>query len=99
LDVFICTSTEEGIPAPPLEALACGVPVVIPVGVGMLDLLPDEPGIYRYEAGNQKELATAVKSALAGKHERPTLRDYVAPYTVSAWAESHQAVIDKLLHV
>lgn len=94
LDLFVCTSTEEGIPAPPLEALACGIPVVIPRGVGVLDLLPDETGIYRYDAGNERELKTAVKAALAGTHDRNTLRDYVAPYTVGAWVKSHQHVID-----
>ncbi len=99
LDLFVCTSTEEGIPAPPLEALACGIPVVIPTGVGMLDLLPDEPGIYRYEAGNEKELKTAVKAALAGKHSRNTLRDFVAPYTILAWVESHQQALETFLHV
>ena len=96
LDLFVCTSTEEGIPAPPLEALACGIPVVIPRNVGMLDLLPDEAGIYRYEAGNQKEMATAVRSALAAKHDRNTLRDYVAPYTVLAWVESHQQLLEQI---
>lgn len=99
LDVFVCTSTEEGIPAPPLEALACGVPVVIPTNVGMLDLLPDEPGIYRYEAGDEKGMKTAVKAALAGKHSRNALRDYVAPYTVGAWVESHQKALETFLHV
>ena len=96
LDLYVCTSTEEGIPAPPLEALACGVPVVIPRGVGMLDLLPDETGIYRYDAGNEKELKTAVKEALAAKHSRNTLRDFVAPYTILAWVESHQRIIEQI---
>ena len=96
LDLFVCTSTEEGIPAPPLEALACGIPVVIPRNVGMLDLLPDEAGIYRYEAGNEKEMATAVRAALAAKHDRNTLRDFVAPYTVGAWVESHQRVLEQI---
>ncbi len=96
LDLFVCTSTEEGIPAPPLEALACGVPIVIPTGVGMLDLLPNEDGIYRYEAGDEKGLKTAVKAALAGKHSRNTLRDYVSPYTILAWVQSHQDVIEQI---
>lgn len=99
LDLFVCTSTEEGIPAPPLEALACGIPVVIPRGVGMLDLLPDEAGIYRYDAGDEAGLKTAVKTALAAKHSRNTLRDYVADYTVGAWVKSHQQIVENILHV
>jgi hypothetical protein len=86
LDLFICTSLVEGIPMPPLEALACGIPVVIPRGVGMLDELTltlkgegEGKGIWRYEAGNYEELKKAVMGALEviasqrAAQESPTL--------------------------
>jgi len=99
LDLFVCTSLVEGIPAPPLEALACGVPVLIPSGVGMLDALPHEAGIYRYTAGDADEMAAQIELILDGaKHDRKTLRDYVAPYTKQAWIESHEQAFEKLLH-
>ena len=100
LDLFVCTSLEEGVPAPPLEALACGVPVLIPAGVGMLDDLPHGNGIYRYAAGDSDEMAVQIELILGGaKHSRATLREYVAPYTKEAWVESNRAAIEKLLHV
>ena len=47
LDLYVCTSTIEGIPMPPLEALKCGVPVVLPRGVGMMDELNLNPSSRR----------------------------------------------------
>ena len=44
LDVLVCPSRVEGGPMPVLEALACGVRVVIPQHVGILDELKDAPG-------------------------------------------------------
>lgn len=89
LDVFLCTSTIEGIPLPPLEALACGVRVVLPRGVGMLDDLPELAGIQRYEAGDYDSLKAALREAIALRVVRRGLRDAVAGYTPDAWVQSH----------
>ncbi|MDP2659535.1 MAG: glycosyltransferase, partial [Dehalococcoidia bacterium] len=59
LDVLVVPSRVEGIPMPPLEALACGVRIVIPHNVGLHDELPDVPGIYRYDKGDLKTLVEA----------------------------------------
>lgn len=95
IDLLVCTSLEEGIPAPPFEALACGVPVVIPTAVGALDLLPDEFGIARYEKGNISHMLEQVHLHLdqTPNHDRSVLRDYVAPFTIDAWCESHAEAI------
>jgi glycosyltransferase involved in cell wall biosynthesis len=98
IDLLVCTSLEEGIPAPPFEALACGVPVVVPIGVGALDLLPDVPGIYRYGKGDDTAMNSAITVALSEKHDRSTLRDTVAPFTVQAWVDSHAVALEELLH-
>jgi len=90
LDVFLCTSTIEGVPMPPLEALACGVPVVIPQGVGLLDDLPETVGIYRYPAGNSSAMFGAVEAALAGSHDRQALADSVSGYTPAGWGDDHK---------
>jgi len=95
LDLFLCTSSIEGIPMPPLEALACGVPVVIPWGVGLLDDLPETDGIYRYAHDDFDGMQKTIEQALAGKHDSSLLAASVAGYSASAWAEDHkQAFID-----
>lgn len=90
LDVYLCTSSIEGVPMPPLEALACGTPVVIPAGVGMLDDLPDIPGIYRYPAGQYEAMQTALETALETPYDRGALRAAVAPYNAQNWAADHK---------
>jgi glycosyltransferase involved in cell wall biosynthesis len=98
LDILVITATVEGIPMPPLEALACGVSVVIPRGVGLLNELPDIDGIHRYKRGSESDLVRAF-------HEAATLRPYVdrealraatEPYSILAWCEQHRATFDEV---
>ena len=92
LDILVCTSRVEGVPMPPLEALSCGVSVVIPRGVGMLDELPDLPGIYRYKRGSAAGLVKALEQAAGqrGDVDREALRAATEPYNVARWCEQHQ---------
>ncbi len=87
LDLLVVPSRVEGIPMPPLEALACGVPIVIGRGVGLHDELPDMPGIYRYDTGNPKGLLAAFETAVASCRtvDREALREATAPYSVQNW--------------
>lgn len=101
LDFYLCTSTIEGIPMPPLEALACGIPVIIPRGVGMLDDLPEAEGISRFEPGNYDSLKTVVESELESAYKsehRETLRSLTEGYTPEAWVESHVKGFEGALH-
>jgi len=97
LDVLVCPSRVEGGPMPVLEALSCGVPVVIPRKVGILDELPDAAGIHRYERGDAKGLVRALETALAEPFDRKALRAVTEPYTVAAWCKAHAAMIPVLL--
>jgi hypothetical protein len=98
LDVLLCTSHLEGVPYPPLEALACGVPVVVPRDVGMLDDLPDNvPGIARYDAGDYDGMVAALHTVLDGEHDPAILRDTVSGYTLSAWRDDHERAFEDLL--
>jgi hypothetical protein len=90
LDVLLCPSLIEGIPMPPLEALACGVKIVIPIGVGLLDELPEVPGIVRYERGDFSDMCAAVEVALATEAHPDELRAVTNPYTAEIWAQTHQ---------
>ncbi len=65
LDIYLCTSLVEGVPYGPLEALACGKKVVIPIGVGLLDDLPDMEGVHRFKAGDFGGLCRATEAAVA----------------------------------
>lgn len=91
LDVYLCTSLVEANPMPPLEALACGIPVIIPVGVGMLDELPDMRGLFRYKAGDAVDLKRAVLEAFEQTHDtdRQALREATSGYTPEAYAQAH----------
>lgn len=99
LDVYLCTSTIEGVPMPILEALACGVRVVVPVGVGLVDELPELPDIYRYEVGSYDSLSAALE--LAALDWRPTdsgaLQVAVKEWNAKRWVIDHQEAVDRLL--
>lgn len=98
LDLYICTAIIEGVPYPPLEALACGVPIVIPRGVGLLDTLPDMPGIIRYNAGDAESLIQALSKAQMdiGQIDRAALRDVTEPFTVEGWVQGHVDTFEAL---
>lgn len=92
LDVLVCPSRVEGGPMPVLEALSCGASVVIPRGVGILDEIPDTPGIYRYDRGDLAGLLAALDAAAfpSEKPEPEALREATAPYSVDAFVEAHR---------
>jgi hypothetical protein len=102
LDILVCTSRVEGVPMPPLEALSCGVSVVIPRGVGMLDELPKLPGIHRYRRGDAAGLVRALDKAVATRRSvlrgegREALRAATARYSVANWCEGHREVFAAL---
>jgi hypothetical protein len=94
LDAYLCTSTIEGIPMPPLEALAMGISVIIPRGVGLLDSLPgDVPGIWRYDAGDARSLARTLEQFRGtGRPPNPErLRACVMGFTAENWMRDHMA--------
>ena len=97
LDVLVCPSRVEGGPMPVLEALACGVRVVIPRGVGILDELRDAPGIQRYERGSAAGIVAALESALSQPFDRKALRAVVAPYSVKAFCDVHAKTFAEML--
>lgn len=99
LHVLVVPSRVEGIPMPPLEALACGVPVVVPREVGLLDELPDMPGIYRYDKGDPDSLLGAFTEAIEslGSVDREALREATRPYSVENWCRDIRLGMERLL--
>lgn len=99
LDVLVCPSLVEGGPMPVLEALSCGVPVVVPRGVGIIDELPEVEGIHRYRRGDVGDLCAALRAAAfpVTPADPAALRAVSAGYTVEAWCSAHVAAMTKLL--
>ncbi len=93
LDVYICTSSIEGVGYGPLEALACGVRVVVPSGVGVFDDLPEGAGIRHYPRGDYAGMVAALEAALSDPVDVDALRAATERYTVSAWCGDHQAAV------
>lgn len=98
LDLFICASRIEGVPMPPLEVLSCGIPVIIPRNVGMLDDLPDIHGIYRFKAGDYQDLLKVFEYALNDKPANlEQLRAAVEGYSRENWKLDHIRAFEKFL--
>jgi predicted O-methyltransferase YrrM len=98
LDVLVITAAVEGVPMPALEALACGVSLVVPRGVGLLDELDDVLGIHRYKRGDVGDLVRVFGQAIKqrGQVNQEALRDVVAPYTITNWCAGHSAAFEML---
>lgn len=102
LDIFLCTSTIEGIPIPPLEALSMGIPVVIPRNVGLLDELTYVDGIYRYDKGDYNSMLEAIALCIEcienGVIDKSLLRQTTEQYTLNNWSSSHLNAFENLLY-
>ena len=102
LDVYVCTAVIEGGPMTTLEALATGVPVVVPEDVGIHPTLPEVDGIFRYRTGDVDDIARALDAALARRTEvdRAGLRAAVAPHSVQSWCEGNlSAFVEHVVEV
>ena len=97
LDVYICTSSIEGIPAPVLEALSCDVKIVIPNGVGICDQLPEMEGIRHYQKNNGADMIRAINQVLDDKPSEGSLRDVTSGYAIDDWCYSNKLAMEALL--
>jgi hypothetical protein len=99
LDLFVCASREEGPGMPPLEALSCGVPIVVPRGVGVFDELPKLRGIWRFEAGDYGSLLEAFTEATRDDRlpDREALRAATEPYTAANWCTDCMEAVEGLV--
>jgi len=97
LDIYLCASLFEGGPLGVFEALSCGVPVVIPRGVGALDELPRHKGIYRYARGNFDDMFGAVEKAARhlGEHDKARLRAITEHMTVERFCADHVRIFEQ----
>lgn len=97
VDVHLCPTVSRDSPTSPYEALACGIPVVLPQGVDLLDELPSIHGIYHYEMGDFDAMYEALRRCIADltTHDREALRAVTRHMTVEAFCKGHQDVFEK----
>lgn len=102
LDIYVCTSLIEGIGYGPLEAMACGVPVVIPKDVGIFDELPNLENVHRYTVGDYNDLKRALLDAInnvkIGAVNVPSLIAAVSKYTHKQWVDDHTTIFENFLY-
>jgi len=89
LDVFLVTSEVEGGPVTMLEALRCGVPVVAPAHVGMVD----EFQVPTYERGDFQSMLARLRVFQLGRVKR---YQSVANRTVENFAQACQQAIKRV---
>jgi glycosyltransferase involved in cell wall biosynthesis len=89
LDVFLVTSEVEGGPVTMLEALACGVPVLAPSGVGFVD----EFDVMLYTRGNYTSMVKRLRTLSIGKQAR---RKQVVHRTARNYAQAHLETFEAL---
>jgi len=99
LNVLVVPSAFEGIPMPPLEALSCGVKVVIPIGVGVCDELPHMPGIHRYKAEDPQSFIAAVEqAAFSGPVSAEELRAVTSDMTALGSSRDYRDAVEELAY-
>jgi glycosyltransferase involved in cell wall biosynthesis len=74
LDALVCPSTREAFGLVVPEALACGIPVIVSRGVGALEAVTEQAGVYIAEAGDAEAFAHAIERALDERRGRAPLR-------------------------
>lgn len=92
-DIFVLSSTREGLPNVVLEAIACGTPVVVtPVG-GSVEVIDDPRAGTSYPVGD----AAALRVALQAYFDHPPSREAVrASAERFSWAATTTAQIEQL---
>jgi hypothetical protein len=98
LDYLLCSSLEDAGPAGPVEALACGVPVIVPDTVGLCAELPECAGVYHYARGDVADMSRALERAMDDPRPRGTwnLHGLAARYSRANWSEGHRIVFEML---
>lgn len=104
--VLLHTKFNDPCPTVPIEAMACGVPVVATRSGGMSELVPGESGILvpvakswtRDLAGDPELLADAVERVMENRtgFSRAAREHAVRAFDLDRWLDRHEAVFRRL---
>jgi len=92
LDYVLITSNAEGGPMSVIEGMACGIPVIMPEGVGLSGHF--EQGIVTFEKNNFDALMALLQRLWEDKKR---LSDQVRDYSMETWAEKNDRLFRRLL--
>ncbi len=96
--LLILSSRYEGLPAVPIEALACGCSVVTTdCSPGLAELMAATGLPAPTPPGDAAALAAAIETALDAPRAPAELRGFAARYSVDAAVEDHLALLQRLL--
>ena len=98
LDVYLVPRDGQNASTSVFQALACGVPVVIPTGVPVYDEeLPSRCGVYRYAAGDFDEMVAQIGVCFDERHciDRQALRELTKEHTVENFCAQHERVMEE----
>lgn len=76
-DVFVHTPAWQTYGLAPLEALACGTPIVLSTGAGVHEILDGRPGVRTVRPRDPAAIAAAVKETLAGASDLDATRSWI----------------------
>jgi glycosyltransferase involved in cell wall biosynthesis len=94
---FFVQPGEEDFGIAPVEALACGAPVVALARGGVLDIVCDGDNGILYEPGDPAGLAGAVERASAARFDYTRFRESALPFRRERFLEEFRGEVESLL--
>jgi glycosyltransferase involved in cell wall biosynthesis len=100
-DVFVYPNQRQTWGLAPLEAIACGTPVILSRSAGVHDLLGGHPGVLSVDPEQPEQIAVRLREVLAAPDLRATTeptREWLrTDYTPARYAERMEAVFEESL--
>lgn len=100
-DVFVYPNQRQTWGLAPMEAIACGTPVILSRGAGVHDLIGGHPGVYSVDPEQPSQIAGRLREALAATNLRgstaPTREWLRTDLTPARYAERMEALFEESL--